>query len=254
MKIIFKRIIAYLLDVFIITLISTLLVSNKYININYEKYQTVFETYNKEYNEYDYIIGALNDSFDDEKITKKEYSKITKRSNKYKIIMDNYFDDSKITKNEYNKIIKEIEEVYSNTQTTNNYKLIKYSTIPTIISVLTILLYFVVIQYNFNGQTLGKKIMKLRVVSNSDKKLTIYNFFIRSLIVNEIFINILNIVFVNILSKNNYIFYNQIIYIITYILETCIIFSILIDKNNRGIHDYVSNSKVIEEKEREYEV
>ena len=254
MKLVFKRILAYLIDILIVTLISTLLISNKYININYEKYKNVYENYNEEYNNYENSIKFLNESFVDNKITEKEYKKITKYSKKYKDIVDNYFVDNKITEKEYNKVIKEIEEIYSNIQTTNNYKLIKYSTVPTIISILTILLYFVVIQFYFNGQTFGKKIMKLRIMSNSNKELTIINFFIRSLLVNEVFINILSVILVNILTKNSYIFYNQIIYIITYVLEISIVFSILIDKNNRGIHDYISNTKVIEEKGSKYEV
>ena len=247
MRIIFKRILAYLLDIFVVTLISTLLVSNRYININYEKYQKTYENYNDEYNNYEEIIELLTKSFNNNKISRKEYSKIKKCSKKYKIIVDKYYDDNKITEKEYNNILKEMEEVYSNIQITNNYKLIKYSTVPTIISILTILLYFVVIQFYFDGKTLGKKIMKLKVVSNSNKKLTIINFFMRSLLVNEVFINILNVIFVNILSKNNYVLYNQKIYIITYILEMSIIFSIILDKNHRGIHDYISNTKVIED-------
>ena len=51
-----------------------------------------------------------------------------------------------------------------------------------------------------------------------------------------------------VLSKSNYITYNQIIYVVTYILEMVIMFMIVFDKNNRGLHDYISNTKVIEDK------
>lgn len=247
MRIIFKRVLAYVIDVFMVTLISTLLVSNKYININYEKYQNTFENYNSEYNNYEKINNKLDKFYNDKEITRKEYLKIYKDPSEYKEIFNKYYIDDKITEKEYNKIKIEIDNKYSNIQTTNNYNLIKYSTVPTIISILTILLYFVVIQFYCNGKTIGKKIMKLKVVNYSNKKLTIMNFLIRSLLLNEVFINVLNVIFVNILSKNNYIAYNHIIYIITYILEMSIIFSIFIDKNNRGIHDYISNTKVIED-------
>ena len=109
-----------------------------------------------------------------------------------------------------------------------------------------IMLYFIVIQFYFGGQTLGKKILKLKVVSNNDKKLSIVNFLIRSLVVNELFINILNVIFLFVLSKGNYLVYNKIIYVITYILEMAILFTIVFDKHNRGLHDYISNTKVIE--------
>ena len=109
-----------------------------------------------------------------------------------------------------------------------------------------IMLYFIVMQFYFGGQTLGKRILKLKVVSNNDKKLSIINFFIRSLIVNEIFINILNVIFILVLSKGNYLIYNKIIYVVTYILEMAILFTMVFDKQNRGLHDYISNTKVIE--------
>ena len=51
-----------------------------------------------------------------------------------------------------------------------------------------------------------------------------------------------------VLSKSNFIEYNKIIYVITYILEMFILFTIVFNKDNRGLHDYISNTKVIEDK------
>jgi uncharacterized RDD family membrane protein YckC len=127
-----------------------------------------------------------------------------------------------------------------------SYKLLKYSIIPTIVNLMCIMLYFIVMQFYFGGQTLGKKILKLKVVSNNNKKLSIVNFLIRSLVVNELIINILNVICLFVLSKGNYLTYNKIIYVVTYILEMAILFTIVFDKNNRGLHDYISNTKVIE--------
>jgi uncharacterized RDD family membrane protein YckC len=90
--------------------------------------------------------------------------------------------------------------------------------------------------------------MKLKVVSNDNKKLNLLNYFIRSLIANEVFINVINVLCLIFLSKNNFITSNKIIYVITYILEMVILFMIVFDKSNRGLHDYISNTKVIENK------
>jgi len=154
----------------------------------------------------------------------------------------------KIEEDEYEVILDKINENYFTIEKNYSYKLLKYSIIQNIITVMCILLYFVVFQFYFNGKTLGKKIMKIKVISNNDKTLTILNYFIRSLIVNEVFINVLNIIFITILSKNNFFVYSQIIYSITYILEMVIIFTIIFNKDNRGLHDYISNTKVVEDK------
>ena len=248
MKLLLKRIGAYLIDIILISLIATFLSSNKYINKDYKEYTKVYEEYNENYNEYNRFITKLNNSFENNKISKKEYKDLLKYDRKYTKELKSSYKDNKITKTEYNSILENLNENYSKLETNYSYKLLKKSIIPTIINMLCILLYFVVIQYYFNGQTLGKKIMNLRVVKNSNKKLTIFNFLLRSLIVNEVFINICSIICLLVLSKNSYIAYSQIIYIITYIFEMAIIFTITFDKNNRGLHDYICNTKVIEDK------
>ena len=116
------------------------------------------------------------------------------------------------------------------------------------------LFYFVVLQFYFNGQTLGKKIMKLRVVSNDNKNINIFSFLIRSLIVNEIFISSLNLICILFLSKNVYFTYSKVIYFVTYFIEILIVFTIIFSKDNRGIHDILANTKVIDERKNKDEV
>lgn len=221
MKIVFKRIIAYIIDIVIVSVVSTLITSNSYINKDYNEYVNTYDKYQEYSDQYKKNVKELDKSLDDEKISEKEYEK---KLNK----LNNSFDEKSI---DY------------------NYKLIKLSIIPTIISILVILLYFVVIQFYMGGKTLGKKIVKLKVVSNNKNNLTIFNYFLRSLILNGVFLNILSVVMLLALSKNYYLIYNEIVYIINYILEMCIVFMMTFDKNNRGLHDYVANTKVIYEGE-----
>ena len=111
-------------------------------------------------------------------------------------------------------------------------------------------MYFVVIQYYFDGQTLGKKIMKLKVAANN-KPLNILNYLLRSLILNEVLINMLSIFFIIILSKNNFLLYSKISYVITYVIELIIVFMIIFTKDNRGLHDMIANTKVVETNKKE---
>jgi len=248
MKIVLKRVGAYLIDIILISVIATTLSANKYLNKDYEKYTKVYNEYSDKYESYNKYYIELEDSYKDKEITQKEYNNLLTYAEEYIKELVNSYEDKKITEEEYENIINKSNKEYSKIETNYSYKLLKYSIITTIISLMCILFYFVVIQYYFDGKTLGKKIMKLKVVSNNDKELGIFNYFIRSLIVNEVFINILKTIILIILSKNNYIVYNQIIYVITYILEMTIIFTITFDKNNRGLHDYICNTKVIEDK------
>ena len=206
-----------MIDILIVSLISTFITSNIYINKDYKEYIKTSDEYDAFYEGYVDSIEQLQEKLEDEEINQDEYDKKEEKLN-----------------SAFDKKNKDY-----------NYKLIKLSTISTTISLLVILLYFVVIQFYFNGQTVGKKIMKLRVVSNSDKKLNIFNYLLRSLILNEVLINGLSVIMVLMLSKSNYLIYNEIIYVVNYVLEMAIIFMIVFDKNNRGIHDYIANTKFI---------
>ena len=245
MKIVFKRFFAYLLDIILVTLISSILISVKFINVEYDKYMEVYNKYATEHKEYDKVNDNIFLSYEDKKITNKEYKKIIKIDNQYSNELKKYYEDKKITNKEFNTYIEKINKDYSKVQLDNSYLLTKYSKINVIITSLCILLYFTLMPYFCKGQTFGKKIMGIKIVSSKDKKLKYSNYLLRSLIVNEVFINILNVLCILILSKNNFIMYNKIMYVVTYILEVSIVISILFDKNNRGIHDLLSGTKVI---------
>ncbi len=214
MKKVLKRIVAYIIDIFLVMMLSTFITSNPYINRDYNKYIDELDKYSELSDNYNKSVEELKEK----NMNEQEYDEELEKINL-----------------EYEKI----EENYS-------YKLIKLSIIPAIIEILCIVLYFVLIQCYFNGQTLGKKLMKLRVESNNGKPLTLLNYFVRSLILNGVLINVLNIVFVIFFSKKNYLVCNQVLYVISEVVELCLLFTIIFDKNNRGIHDYISNTKVVE--------
>lgn len=222
MKIVIKRFVAYAIDILIVSMISSLITSNTLINKDFKKYMDTYEKYEEIVDKYEDDKEALQETLEYEAITDDEY-------------------DVKLEK---------LNDSFNKDNVNYNYKLIKLSIVSTIVSMLVILLYFVVIQYYFNGQTVGKKIMKLRVVSNSSKKLNILNYLFRSLILNSVLINTLSIIMVIVLSKNDYLIYNEIIYVVNYIIEMAIIFMMGFNKDNRGLQDYIANTKVVYEGEK----
>ena len=126
------------------------------------------------------------------------------------------------------------------------FQLNKNSVVTNVISMIGMLLYFGVIQYFWNGQTVGKKILKLKVVSNNEKdKLNIGNFILRSFILYGILYTLLLTVFVYVLSVKNYYYFSMIIGYMQLLTIAVISIMVLLRKDNRGLHDLLSKTKVI---------
>ena len=103
--------------------------------------------------------------------------------------------------------------------------------------------YYVIFQQK-NGQTLGKKLLKIKIKSDKGK-LTINQMVIRSLIINAIFFNIIDLAAILFLSKGMYMNAYFSIKIVEYILFIVIAFMVMFRKDKCGLHDIVCHTKVV---------
>lgn len=133
-----------------------------------------------------------------------------------------------------------------------SYDIAYANVIYVIISVALSLGYFVVFQYKKDGQTIGKSLMKIRVVSNnSSQKLTMNHYLVRALIIQSIFLDLLALISVLLMPKSIYgvlsfglSFMQMIIMIVTIIM-------VLYRKDGRGIHDMIARTRVVMDGEKE---
>lgn len=188
-----KRITAYLIDMTIVMLASSMLASISYINPKLDDYNKVY----KEFNE----IAS-------------QYSK------------------NEITEEKYNELALEY-----------NYQLEKNNIVTIVISITTIILYFVLFQKYNNGQTLGKRIMKIKI-----ENLSFWRYLLRTLILYNVLFNLLKIILIFTISKENYILASNILYVGALMIETTTIVLVNMRRDGRGLHDIISGSHVIEVK------
>ena len=136
------------------------------------------------------------------------------------------------------------EQDYRNSVETLSYDLADAGKIDTIITMVITISYFTVGAYYLKGQTLGKKLFKLQIVSvNEDKKLKIWNYLVRSLLITGIISNAITLI--ALAFKNN--FYNIFTfgsYLSSIIIIVCI-GMMLFRKDNKGLHDLLAKTKVI---------
>ncbi len=193
-----KRVVAYFIDILLVTFAASMLASISYLNPQ---------------------LKAYNDIYNDE----------------YVKFYEEYKDNIKEIKDE--KLLEE----YKNRLEDINYKLDRKNIYGATISILLTIIYFAIFQKYNNGQTLGKRIMKIKL-----SNMSIFKYLIRTIILHNVWINALKIILILILSKKNYILANNVLYVLALLIETTIIIMVSMRKDNKGLHDLIVGSKVIE--------
>ena len=141
---------------------------------------------------------------------------------------------------------KEIDvKEYTDIVLEDNYNISKGTVLISLTSIIIYILYFVVYQVYNNGQTVGKKLMKIKVKSITDESLSINTMLFRALIIYGIAANIINLMLILLLKKELYLSISNTISIIQSLIVIISVFMILFSKQKRGIHDILTKIEVV---------
>ncbi len=133
------------------------------------------------------------------------------------------------------------------------YDLNKYGVAYNIATLTLLLLYFGVFQKFNNGQTLGKKIMKIKVVDNNDgNNISLLKFIIRTIPMQFIYIGsvltlLLNSILVYILNGTKFLYAYSLIVTIVGIINIVSLMFVIFRKDKRSVSDLIVNTKVVKE-------
>lgn len=169
-----------------------------------------------------------------------KYDKYMETYNKYIELSTDYINQD-IKEDEY---VKEANTLY--------YDMTKYSLPNNIASIAIILLYFGVFQKFNKGQTIGKKLMKIKLVSNNDKELTLIQVILRYSIIylieiGSVITTLLSIILVFIINVKYFMIVMGVINVIIMIISIISYVMIMVRSDNRGLHDLICKTKVINE-------
>ena len=128
------------------------------------------------------------------------------------------------------------------------YKIDKASAPITAVNVVISIGYFIIFQYMNNGQTLGKKIFKIKVESETKKKVSLLQMTLRSLLINVIAFNLINVLAVVFLPKEWYLSINSIVTFGQWLVFIISSLLILYNKDKNGVHDMLAKTKVVDER------
>lgn len=128
-----------------------------------------------------------------------------------------------------------------------NYELQKENMTINIVTITLYIGYFVVFATLNKGQTLGKKLLKIRVVNKNNDKPSIWNMLVRSLFIYNIISILFSTVAVNFLNINTFTYIYTALGYIEYFVIIISFFMVIYKKDGRGLHDMMAGTNVIEE-------
>lgn len=124
-----------------------------------------------------------------------------------------------------------------------SYNLTKYGKTYIVIDVFVYAGYFILFQKYNNGQTLGKRINKIKIETD-DESLSFKPFVVRLLLLYNLVPQVISSLLVTFVSKNAYLVYYKYIILINNIFLLTVF--ILFLKNKETFYDKLTNSKVID--------
>lgn len=137
-------------------------------------------------------------------------------------------------------------ETYISSASSILYRLAKKQGLMSLVTIFLNVLYFVVYQFYNKGQTIGKKLLGIKIVSNDSKELTMNNYIYRSFLVNSVLADIIIFAFVIFASETVWFNGVGVIGAINYTLLFICGLMVVLNKEGRGLHDLVGNTKVIQ--------
>lgn len=126
-----------------------------------------------------------------------------------------------------------------------SYELARKNGVVTLITVFLNILYFIIYQLRKGGQTLGKMVMRIKVVSVDGGELGVNQMTFRSLIINSILVDMIS--FAILLFANDTVYFYGVGTLS--MIQSVIIFAsalmVMFGAKRQGIHDLVAHTEVV---------
>lgn len=171
------------------------------------------------------------------------YKAVESLQDEYAELMDSYTEKLESYKDDeesYDKTLQEFQGIAKE----YSIKITKKSIYSRIISLVLVIGYFVIFAYFFNGQTIGKKLMKIRITDKDGQRVSLIQLAIRTIILYEIPFDLLSTILAFTCSIDTFYKTYSVIYYLNIAVNIGILITMLTRLDKRGLHDLIAHTKV----------
>ncbi len=252
MKKLVFRILAFAIDLLFINIILIGVSNISFINPNIPKINDLSKEFSQITQEYNGITSRIDEMFSDNMIDLAESTEI---KNDYRNFVVAFYEipiDKEIDSSIKDRVVNDINTEYQASYMLYNVEINKCNIGINIFGVIISILYFGVFEWYMKGQTIGKKIFKLRTVDNDNikNKIPLWKYLIKAVLISEVVFTIATVICASITTYEGYhspIWFNKaysVIYNIEYIYNTLFLLVIFIRKDERSVHDVLLGIRV----------
>ena len=241
----FKRLAAYVVDIFIINILATLVASISFINPQYALYTADYETYLELYNQRVEVMDDIDSAYGDQVISTEELDNLKNDYTYFGTEFDVLNDKTEVTQEDIDGLKESISNSYNDQFYDINYSLEKNMMIYNVIYIVMIIIYFGLLPIFTNGQTIGKRLLRLKVVTKDGKDAGFVRYTVRSLILYQSVFTIIQMILVGTLSVDNYYTAIDFVTIARDLVYYVILFMVMVRVDGRGLHDFIAGTKVV---------
>ena len=241
----FKRLAAYVVDIFIINILATLVASISFINPQYADYTADYETYLELYNQRVEVMDDIDSAYGDQVISTEELDNLKNDYAYFGTEFDVLNDKTEVTQEDIDGLKESIANSYNDQFYDINYSLEKNMMIYNVIYIVMIIIYFGLLPIFTSGQTIGKRLLRLKVVTKDGKDAGFVRYTVRSLILYQSVFTIIQMILVGTLSVDNYYTAIDFVTIARDLVYYVILFMVMVRIDGRGLHDFIAGTKVV---------
>ena len=124
------------------------------------------------------------------------------------------------------------------------YDVARYQGIVVFVELIVVILYYVVYQIYNNGQTVGKKLTKIKVVSRNGE-LTMNQMIFRACLSTSLLTNLMSLIIISFSSKYGFFYGTLSFEMVSYCIFFVSVIMVMFSKKGYALHDKLFNTEVV---------